>query len=150
MAFIYRICPEHALAHIRFTGVVTGADAAQAAPAVFDDPAWTPGATLIWDCRSVAQLDLGLLDIGRMVALGARLWQQRGPGRDAILVRRDSMEEIARLFAWRTRGRPGQRTRVFRDDAEAEAWLELPEGILSDDPAAHVAEPAVPAPEPAV
>ncbi|HLA64617.1 MAG TPA: hypothetical protein VK610_09340 [Rhodothermales bacterium] len=142
MAFTYRIDPEHAFAHVRFSGIVTGADPAQATPAVFDDPAWTPGATLIWDCRQVAYLDIGLLDVGRIVLLGARFWQKRGPGRDAILVRRDSMEEIARLFAWRTQGRPGQKTRVFRDAVEAEVWLELPEGTLCEEPADPVAEPA--------
>lgn len=150
MAYTYRIDPEHAFAHVRFSGIVTGADPLQAVPDVFDDPAWTPGATLVWDCRNVAYLDIGLLDIGRMVALGLRLRDRRGPGRDAILVRQDSMEEIARLFAWRTRGRPGQKTRVFRDAAEAEVWLELPAGTLYAEPVAPVAGPEAPFAELAV
>lgn len=126
----HRVLPAHALAHVRLDGVVTGGDLSRAVGRLLRDPAWVPGYGVLWDVRGAARLWLEPADVGLAATFPARFGARRGGGRDAVLVGRDAWEDLARLFAVKTRGCPGQETRVFRDAAAAAAWLGVPPELL--------------------
>ncbi len=132
----YRIDPEHAFAHVRFYGVVTGPDLVSAMTGVFADPAWVPGGVVLWDNRGVQYLALEPQDVTRVAKLAEGLDASRGPRRTAILVWREDGEDIARLFERRTRPASGEHneTRIFRDTPTAAAWLGLCDSALAAEP----------------
>jgi hypothetical protein len=125
MAHTYHISDDEPLAHLTFTGTVTGPGLVHALTDLYADPAWRGGYNTIWDFRAIRQLLLEEKDFKALIGLDFAFMHHAGDGCDAIVVARDLDRFMARLFLHHTRHAP-RRTALFDTLEEARRWLGLP------------------------
>lgn len=103
---------------VRMFGTVTGAEVLAACRDLFENPAWVPAYTLLWDDRAITALDVGLREMGS-IAQEARYYRTRIT-RAAVVVQRPSVRAVAEALI-RFTGIPG--VALFTTIEEAVAWL---------------------------
>lgn len=86
------------------------------------DPAFRSGMRVLWDLREATLTSLDEAGIRSLLELNSRYQEERGAGRSAIVVSRDVDYGIARMFQTYAEDLPWE-TRVYRDHAEAVAWI---------------------------
>ncbi|RMH21210.1 MAG: hypothetical protein D6701_02760 [Gemmatimonadetes bacterium] len=123
MSFTYRV--DHAARRVTFTAstTLTVADFIEVFEAALENPEFDPTYGRLWDVRPA----LDPLD-GRQVRAiaaqyAARIEPRLTAGRSALLVGSDVYYGLSRMFAGLSEAARVE-FRVFRDEAEAVAWLD--------------------------
>ncbi len=140
MPVTYRVDRERSLALTTAEATLTPADLQGYVRAVLADPDVRPGFNELVDLTHVASLELSTADIASVVGAIEEFGQKVKETRTALVTSDRNAEEISRLYdLFRTR-MPGT-MRLFRDLAEARAWL----GVADDgDQAARAWRIALP------
>ena len=119
----YEIDVERGLSVVVCDGTVDGAEIAAVSQALLGDPGYARVTRQLADLRGCTAVDVPsneLRDLARHVAASDR----REGVRLALVAPRDAVFGMARLYAAH-REPSGMEVRVFREMAEAEAWLGL-------------------------
>ena len=122
MAHTHRIDAAQRLARLTFTDTVTGPDLVDALFALYEDRAWEAGYDAIWDFRAITELLLEEGDLKSLVALDHELDDVAGHGRDVVVVTRERVVFVGKLFVRLSRDTPRPNHLVSTMD-EALAWL---------------------------
>lgn len=130
MAFTFRVEPAHALRIVTIAPVVS-ADSMRASIAVLmASPLYDPAHDILVDLRENATFALtgdALADFARQFAsAGGEAMRQT---RLAVIVATDEQFGVARMYG-AYRGQVSDRLQVFRDAAEACAWLGVPRDVV--------------------
>jgi hypothetical protein len=120
MAVGLEIDPSTHILVVRVVGQTTGAEIAQSALGLLENPSYQPSMNVIWDLREMAYEGgiEALVSLAGQVASGAVTEYSRV----ALLVSTDHDYGVARLYAARAEPAPVE-YRVFRDELEARAWV---------------------------
>jgi hypothetical protein len=121
MPISYRI--EGNLVLTTASGVLTDDDILQLKKQLVGDPAFKPGMGELSDVRAVEQLAVTPEGVRLMVQHDAAHADQVRTIRLAIVVAKDEVFGMARMYQMLTEGTVDN-VKVFRDIAEARAWLE--------------------------
>jgi len=110
----FRVTPEDPLSFEQFVSTFD---------VIFTHPSFHPGANILWDFR---RADVGRVDresLQRIVVWAQNHADLRRGSRVAIVTARDADFGVARMFELTAGSRLAQDIRVFRDLAEAAAWM---------------------------
>jgi len=122
MAYTYCIAPADRLAHLTFTGTVTGHELGRALTALYEDLDWRAGYNTLWDFRAIRQLLLDPRDFQALARLDFAFMDRAGAGRDALLAARSLDLAMGRLFIHAARNAP-RPSALFDAEPDARAWL---------------------------
>ena len=138
------VAPEHACVYVGVTGQLRDADYVAAFNAVLAHPDRHPAFAEVWNFLEVS----GLAFTPEVLAAYRGLMQRyqgddvltRGP--IAVLARQEDIRTMTVLFDKISSGYVNRQIQLFRDPAQAEAWLELEPGVFATIqqtiPAVHV------------
>jgi hypothetical protein len=121
----YDIDESAALVTLRFLGTVTDADLMTTFHLLYQDPRHRTGMGELTDLRSVERLEITGDGLQRLAEATSRLLDGREfSWKVAVVVpaASDVMYGLSRMYELLREGSP-ERVSVFRDVAEAEAWL---------------------------
>jgi hypothetical protein len=124
MPIAYRIDQDRRLVLTRAWGVLTDADILDHKEHLAKDPHFQAPMVELSDLRSVERLDVTTEGVKAMVAHDAGNVDRVAGHRLALVVGSDEVFGMARMYGLR-RGADGDGVGVFRDMAEAEAWLSV-------------------------
>ena len=107
------------------SGTVRGDEVVETAREVFLHPAWERGFSTLWLTEDVEAIVILPEHVETYEAAAGRIRSLRGPGRSAVVARRPNVELTALMLSLKTMSKGGsdRSTRLFKDVAEAEAWL---------------------------
>jgi hypothetical protein len=125
MPITYRIDTKQGLVLTAATGVLTDDELLEHKRALAADPAFSPDMRQLSDVRDVERLAVTPDGVRLMVALDRDQSDQLGDYRLAIVAGADFVFGTARMYQNMTDDRLAH-VQVFRDMAEARAWLGLP------------------------
>ena len=129
----YRILPDLGLTRTAWSGTVDDAELLEVYDRLFHDPQFRPGLHELADLRETTNLR-GITGRGlrSLVRLAERAGGDSGSGsRTAILVRAEAAYGIGRMYEAYTYGSTDN-VDVFRDPAEALAYVDAPADLLED------------------
>lgn len=122
MPISYRIDPARRLVLTRAWGVLTDADILDHKEQLAKDPDFDATMPQLSDVRSVERLDVTTDGVKAMVAHDTDNADRVAGHRMALVVSSDEVFGMPRMYGLR-RGAAGKDVGVFREVAEAEAWL---------------------------
>jgi hypothetical protein len=122
MPIAYRIDTERRLVLTRAWGALTDADILDHKAQLANDPHFHPTMLQLSDVRAVERLDVTTDGVMAMVAHDATNYHRVAGHRMALVVGSDEVFGMARMYGLR-RGAAGEDVGVFREVADAEAWL---------------------------
>ena len=123
-------CAETGLITVRLRGEIEAPlvlEALDELDALLETGACVPA---FWDAREITLLAVAPSEIGALLYHMLKLGRRVGPGRTAIMTRREIDGLMARILQLQLPGSPRVWKRFNRED-EAMAW------VLADEPAAH-------------
>lgn len=131
MPFRINVLPEPRVGLAVGFADVTGAEIAEACGALVDDGRWAPGFDQVWSLSGARAVGITPEELTALVASTRRLADRIGAGRCAVVDTRDGVAAVLRLFERLTAdlARTYRQTRTLD---EAEVWLGLPPGTLTD------------------
>lgn len=135
MPAVCTVLPPRRLGVVVLHGALDGPQFVAAMEALYEDPAWEPGFSALWDARRVRKLALDPEDVQ---ALGRRieaLAERMGGGRAAFVVPDEFHRMIAVLIV-RKAPRADRDRRMFEHLDDALAWL----GVEAPVPGVQEAE----------
>lgn len=126
MPYHFEIHPQYRCAVVTVSGRMSADEFLDASKELYEDPDWEDSFKTLWDLRWTTAVDLSPEDMENLVAAKAHRETERGlSGRIALLVNRDTLFGVARLFQHRG-GAKGREIQVFTEEAPARAWIGLP------------------------
>lgn len=114
------------LGRVHYRGEFTVEGFTAAFERLLQDPGFQSGMPCVWDCTEAtgAGIDAGGLEtIGRLVQKNAA---RRGPGKTAVVAGEGVVFGMARMYDLMLDGRRENPFQVFRNMADARAWLSAP------------------------
>ena len=90
---------------------------------MINHPEFRPGMNALWDLRNASLARIGTSEMRRMVEWAQRHTPKRDGARVAMLVRRDVDFGVSRIAEPLIEARLSVQYQVFRDEAEALAWV---------------------------
>ncbi len=128
MPITYRIDHEAKVVRIRGSGTLTNDELVSCIIRLREDPELPFGMPAISDLRDVAVLEVTLEGFQQVADVIAATDEQRGPARAALVVDKEGDLMMAKLYTIVGQSANSQTSfKVFKDLAEAEAWLGLGE-----------------------
>lgn len=121
MAITYELDEELQLIVIVASGVLTGADVVEMRESMDADPRLGFGFRELVDVRGITDLRVNSADIDNLLSMDEVYGERVTSRLVAIVAASDSTFGMARMYEMRS-DRDG-RVAVFRDEAEARAWL---------------------------
>ncbi len=125
MAYTVTLDPPTGRALVRFTGTVDGEALVTSLVALYGHPLWRRGYDAVWDLTDVSELLLDVDDLKELVALDTDFDDLAGPGRDALVAKREIDLLMGALHVALSRDSP-RSVRLFHTADEAAAWLDTP------------------------
>jgi hypothetical protein len=118
----YQIDEARGLVLTTATAVLTDADILGLKARLLADSRWSPGMRELADVRAIDRLEVTAVGVRRMAGHDAAVGPAIRSYRLAIVVPRDEVYGMARMYQMLTESAVPH-VGVFRDLAEAEAWL---------------------------
>lgn len=125
MPISYVIDKQQKLVRTMAGGVLTDADLIEHKRKLIDDPQFEPGMRELSDVRNVEELRVTPAGIWSMMMIDERDAPKLKSFKLAILVSKDSVFGMARMYQSLTEKNIPS-IGIFRDDKEALTWLEVP------------------------
>lgn len=125
MAYTVTIDQSAGRGTVRFTESVNGEALVASLLDLYGHALWRRGYDALWDWTSITELLLDVDDLKGLVALDHDLDDIAGPGRDALVARREIDRLMGALHVALSRDSP-RSVRLFHTTAAAAAWLDTP------------------------
>lgn len=136
MPVSYEIRADLNRLYIRYSGVVTRDEVAQAIGEFAADPAARPGLLQFADLSDVADIDMSFNEIFGLARAAADLARQLGaPVVGAFFAPDDLSFGMARIYESLSESHQFLTIRAFREKPEAMAWLNAQDALLPDQAA---------------
>lgn len=122
MRYHVAVLPEHRIGTVRLAGAIDGNVICKALEALYTHSAWRPGFSDLWDGLGIQALAVRPAGADRLVARLIELTAHVGPGRTAIVTRRELDAAFVRMVCARTPRLPRAR-QIFRSLPRAIGWV---------------------------
>jgi hypothetical protein len=116
------------IARVRISGRVIGEDFRNAFTAMVDHPDFQHGMNALWDTRTANFSQFDSEDLLRFAEFVGRYATARDGARGALVVPAEEDHGLSAMYEKLAEIKLPIQTKVFRDLAEAEAWLASPGG----------------------
>jgi hypothetical protein len=102
----HQVYPERSLGIVSLRGMVTGSTIVELCINLYMDGSWRPGFDALWDGREITELALLPEDVDKILVLAQVLVDSVGSGKMAVVSRRELHQDLAMLFAIKSKGMP--------------------------------------------
>ncbi|NNL65915.1 MAG: hypothetical protein HKP30_06720 [Myxococcales bacterium] len=122
MPIHFSIDEAAACVHAQVTGPLQEADPIHFIETLLDHPAYRPGLSVRVDCDALSVRDFTSVAVGRLAAFTRKVQGRFKLSRVAVVARQPVVFGLVRMYEMLRE--PPHEFRVFREHAEADAWLE--------------------------